>query len=214
SEPGRRPHRRAAPGLAWGVGLLLVALLVGGYVGGRLIAGDEVAEVLPEVIVGSPGGVAVDNPTPTPEPTAEPSDESMTPSATTEPSALASTPQPTAAPTAQPAATPAPVAVVGPDDAVAAFYRHVVAERFDEAYALWSERMKATYPRAENLDGRFDSTESITFDTLYVASQSADGATVQANFTERYEGGSSRQFIGYWRLVREGGRWVLDEPNY
>ena len=76
------------------------------------------------------------------------------------------------------------------------------------------DRMKATYPRADNLDGRFDATESITFDALFVASQSAGEATVQANFTERYDGGSSRQFVGFWRLVREDGRWLLDEPNY
>ena len=194
---------------AWGMGILLLALLVGGYLGGRLIAGGEVGDVLPDVIVGSPGGVAFDNPTATPESTAEPSRPS-TPSQRPDPSAA----QPTIAPTPRPAATPAPVAVAGPDDAVAAFYAHVAAGRFDEAYALWSDRMKATYPRADNLDGRFDSTESITFDELSVASQSAGEATVQANFIERYEGGSSRQFIGYWRLIRVDGRWLLHEPNY
>ena len=46
---------------------LMLALLIGGYVGGRLIVGDEVAEVLPEVIVGSPGGGVFDSPSPEPE---------------------------------------------------------------------------------------------------------------------------------------------------
>ena len=207
-------RRRRGGARVWALGALLLALLVGGYVGGRLLAGDEVGEVVPEVIVGSPGGFAIENPTATPEPTAEPSDAAPTPRVTPAPSVAAPAPQPTPAPTAPPVTTPAPVAVAGPDDTVAAFYGHVVAERFDDAYALWSDRMKAAYPRAENLDGRFDSTESITFDALYVASQSASDATVQANFTERYEGGSSRQFIGYWRLVRVDGRWLLDEPTY
>ena len=215
--PARAGERRRPASRAWAIGALLLALLAGGYLGGRLIAGDDVGEVIPEVIVGSPGGVAFQNPTPTPEPVVEPSASPTSP-ATPEPTAAAPTPPPTPgptmAPTAPPAATPAPVAVAGPDDAVAAFYGHVVDERFDEAYALWSDRMKAAYPRAENLDGRFDSTGSITFDALYVASQSANDATVQANFTERYEGGSSRQFIGYWRLVRVDGRWLLDEPTY
>ena len=210
TDAGARNRRVSVLGApAWGMGILLLALLVGGYIGGRLIAGGEDGDVLPDVIVGSPGGVAFENPTATPESTAEPSRPS-TPSERPEPSAA----QPTIAPTPPPAATPAPVAVAGPDDAVAAFYAHVAAGRFDEAYALWSDRMKATYPRADNLDGRFDSTESITFDELSVASQSAGDATVQANFIERYEGGSSRQFIGYWRLIRVDGRWLLEEPNY
>ena len=206
------PRRRSVAG--WALGVLLIALLAAGYVGGRLLAGDEVAEVLPEVITGSPGGFAINNPTATPEPTAEPSEGPSAQPAAPRASAAAPTPGPTAEPIAPAPSTPAPIAVVQPDDAVAAFYGHVVSERFDAAYALWSDRMKATYPRQENLDGRFDATESITFDALYVASQSADAATVQANFTERYEGGASRQFIGYWRLVRVDGRWLLDEPTY
>lgn len=205
-----RPSGRGAR--TWATGALLLALLlVGGYVGGRLIAGDQVAEVLPDVIAGSPGGVAYQNPSPTPRPTVPPSSEPSATPAT--PTPVPST-APADAPAAPPETAPAAIAVVAPDDAVAAFYGHVVAERFDEAYALWSDRMKATYPRATNLEGRFDSTESITFDALFVASQSASEATVQANFTERYEGGSSRRFIGYWRLVRVDGRWLLDEPNY
>jgi hypothetical protein len=103
----------------------------------------------------------------------------------------------------------------GPDDAVAAFYQRVADGDFDAAYALWSDRMKATYqPREANLDDRFAETASITFTELRVASQSGDAATVQANFVERYDGGGSREFIGYWRLVRSGGGWLLDEPNY
>ena len=137
---------------------------------------------------------------------------------------LGSPPQdPVAGTTATPAApapTPVPAAPApepGAAEAAAvvrSYYGAINAGQYPRAYALWSDRMKAVYPRAENLDGRFDSTESITFDALYVASQSASDATVQANFTERYEGGSSRQFIGYWRLVRVDGRWLLDEPTY
>ena len=106
------------------------------------------------------------------------------------------------------------VAVANPADAVAAFYRNVAAGNFDAAYGLWSDRMRDTYPRTENLDERFDETASITFQQLYVAEQTADRATVQANFTETYDSGSSRQFVGYWRLVLVDGRWLLDEPHY
>lgn len=106
------------------------------------------------------------------------------------------------------------VALARPDDSVAAFYRHVAEGDFDAAYALWSDRMRATYPRQENLDGRFAETASIVFQQLYVAEQTDWTATVQANFTEHYDGGGSRDFVGYWRLILVDGRWLLDEPHY
>lgn len=74
--------------------------------------------------------------------------------------------------------------------------------------------MKGEFSRQANLDNRFANTASITFDTLRVADQSATTATVQANFTETYDSGSSRRFVGYWRLVRVDGRWLLDDPTY
>lgn len=101
-----------------------------------------------------------------------------------------------------------------PTDAVAAFYQEVAAGQFDAAYALWSERMRVAYPRAANLDERFADTAAITFDALYVAEETTRSAVVQANFTETYDSGSSRQFIGYWRLALTDGGWLLDEPHY
>ena len=101
-----------------------------------------------------------------------------------------------------------------PSDTVAAFYRDVAAGEFDAAYALWSQRMRDAYPREPNLDERFAGTATITFDSLYVAEETPRSAVVQANFTETYDSGSSRQFIGYWTLVRAGGGWLLDEPHY
>ncbi len=106
------------------------------------------------------------------------------------------------------------VALAGPADAVAAFYGHAAEGTFDAAYSLWSERMRATYPRGGNLDQRFDSTTDITFQQLHVADVSGGFATVQANFTETYDTGASRQFVGYWRLVQVENRWLLDEPHY
>ena len=105
-------------------------------------------------------------------------------------------------------------AATQPDAVVGSFYRHAVDGDFDAAYALWSGRMKATYPRQGNLDDRFASTASISFHELRVVEQTPSLATVQANFTEWYDSGSSRQFIGYWRLVLVEGRWLLDEPTY
>ena len=192
---------------------------------------DSTAIVPPSIVVGTPGGVAVDIATSTPQPTPKPTPPPTatpplgTPSPTPEPTA-ATTPAPaTATPaatatvtpaTAPPSVTPTPVvvAVSDPTDAVAAFYGYASSGQFDAAYSLWSERMRATYPRQENLDERFDQTASVDFQQLSVVEQTADRATVQANFTETYDSGSSRVFVGYWRLVLVDGVWLLDEPHY
>ena len=171
---------------------------------------------------GTPTPIALPTPSPdaTPAPTAEP-----TPAPVTTPAPIAvATPAPrptvapTAAPTPVPAVTPAPTAIVvaiaDPEDSVASFYRNVAAGNFDAAYSLWSARMKAAYPRQENLDGRFAETERISFDALHTVERTATSAVVQANFTEFYDGGGSREFIGYWRLVLVDGAWLLDEPHY
>ncbi|HET8776485.1 MAG TPA: hypothetical protein VFN76_02385 [Candidatus Limnocylindria bacterium] len=190
-------------------------------------ANDELAAATasPSIVVGVPGGEVLPAETATPSPTLR-----ATPSATSAVSPVP-TPVPTAAPTPPPTplvtpipaptnapATPEPTAVVvalaQPDDAVASFYANVAAGSFDAAYALWSDRMKATYSRQENLDDRFAETASITFEQLNVVSQTRSSAVVQANFVETYDSGSSREFIGYWELINVDGRWLLDAPHY
>ncbi len=193
-------------------------------------AGGEVVSTAPSPSVG-PSRTASPTERPTSEPTVAATPAPVAPSepavAAPEPTEaeVAAEPPPASeppapagpAPTPPPPATPPPggVAVAGnPSDTVAAFYRRVSDGSFDAAYALWSDRMKATYPREGNLDGRFADTASITFTELRVASQSETTATVQANFVERYDGGGSREFIGYWQLVRVNGAWLLDAPTY
>ena len=167
------------------------------------------------IVAGEPGGAVIA--TATPRPTAAATE--ATPEASPSPGVPSPTPAATPPPAqATPVPTPAPtavmVAVAQAEDAVAAFYRNVASGNFDAAYALWSDRMRATYPRADNLDGRFAETASITFSRLNVAEQGARSATVQANFTETYDSGATRDFIGYWELVQVNGRWLLDAPHY
>jgi hypothetical protein len=216
---------------AWSLALwaivIVAALLV---IGLNVWRSDDgpVAQAPPTIAIGTPGGVVVEDPTPspvpepTPEPTRQPAPQ-QTPTPTPEATPVPATPPPpTAVPTplaatpmpATPGPTPVVVAAGDPAEAVAAFYGHVAAGRYDAAYSLWSERMRTTYPRSANLDDRFDETASIAFEQLYVAEQTPGDATVQANFVETYESGSSRQFVGYWRLVLVDGRWLLDEPHY
>ena len=186
----------------------------------------------PGIIVGIPGGAVIQAaPSATSGPSSTPTSRGAAPATPTPtPGATATpAPAPTAAPPSAPPSvgpppatvpsTPVPtaavVAVVGaPEAAVATFYRHVVAGEFDAAYAVWSERMKSTYPRDGNLDERFDQTADITFSELFTAERTDTTAVVQANFTETYDSGGSRNFIGYWRLVLVDGRWLLDEPHY
>lgn len=222
---------RSDAAIATGLAVIVVlgALLTAGLLPGVAPAADRSAQPTPTaaVVVGEPGGEVVNlaTPTPTPEPSREPDPTAAgeSPDVTAE-----ETPAPVAAatPVPEPVSTPAPtlastpppavaVASVGPADTVAAFYRRVTAGQFDAAYALWSDRMKSTYPRTANLDERFDDTAAITFNQLAVVEQTATSATVQANFTETYDGGSSREFVGFWRLVPDGGGgWLLDEPHY
>ncbi len=213
----RRSRRRAA--------LLLVALLGRGVVAILVVAwagptelGSPDDEAPPTVVVGTPAGFVISTPTPaaTPRPTA--AAPSTAPTATVPATPAAVTPAPTPAPVAVPAPTPPPTPVVAaggdPADAVAAFYGAVAAGDFDAAYARWSDRMKADYPRQENLDQRFADTASIEFTDLFVADRTATTATVQANFIETYDSGASRQFIGYWQLILVDGRWLLDHPTY
>ena len=216
-------------------GLLIVALLLGGqWLGGS--AGADIPS--PSIVLGEVGGaVFTPGPTPlrptsTPQPTTVPT-AAPTPAPTAVPTPAptavpAATPPPTAGPTPapptpapptpEPPATPTPTTVVAalsqPEDAVAAFYEHVVDEEFDAAYALWSDRMKSEFPRAENLDGRFDETASITFTQLRTVGRDGNRALVQANFVEEYESGATREFIGYWEVVQVDGRWLLDQPHY
>ena len=219
------PRRRNRAAI-WAVaGFAALVLAVG--VLAALVAPADVGQVAatpsPTIFVGEPGGAVIpeaESPTPSPTSTASPSSTpESTPAPTPEPVVtVPPPPTPTPAPPAPPSLTPAPtaviVAVAQPEDSVAAFYGNVADGNFDAAYALWSDRMKATYPRQANLDDRFDETASITFHQLRLVDRTDGTATVQANFTETYDSGGSREFIGYWELVQVNGRWLLDAPHY
>jgi hypothetical protein len=205
-----------------------------GFIAQRELGGDpqpaavettpSPAATRPTVIVGTPGPVVLIPETPSPQPSVSP-----TPPPTPPPTPAAPTSVPTSAPTPPPpepppAATPEPqppseppvvvAAIAGADQAVVAFYGHAERQEFDAAYALWSDRMRAQFPRRENLDERFDNTADIAILSLFVAEQSGAWAAVQIDFVETYDGGSSRRFIGWWEVILIDGRWVLDQPHF
>jgi hypothetical protein len=160
---------------------------------------------------------AAGSPDATPRPATTPAASRVaTPEPTPEPT-VAPTPAPTPAPVAAVPAEGQPVAAAAPTEAaqsVAQWYDLVAAGRFDEAYGLWSDRMRAGFDRQGNLDGRWDDTAGITIHSIYVASQSDGRAAVQIDFTETKDSGSARRFIGWWELVLVDGRWLLDWPNF
>jgi hypothetical protein len=216
----RAPRRRAKAVAAIAA---VVALLVAiGVVGGRLrsdageVGGVVVGTPRGEVLYATPDPTTSATPRPTPEPTEAPSPQPTV--ASTAAPTPAATPVWVAAATPPPT-TPAPAPIIvaratTPDETVATWYSYVANGDFDAAYSLWSDRMKATYSRRENLDERFGQTAAITFTHLEVVQQGQRTATVQANFVETYESGSTREFIGYWELIAVGGRWLLDAPHY
>ena len=147
------------------------------------------------------------SPSPSPEPTPPPA---PTAEATPVPDVQPPPPQPTPEPQAQPA--PA----LGPAETVAHWYDLVQRHEFDAAYALWSDRMKANYPRQENLDQRWDDTRQVVIHNLEViyVDESAGVASVYIDFTETKYSGREYRFIGSWDLVLGPNGWLLDQPHF
>jgi hypothetical protein len=210
----RAPDRRRAVLLLAATAAFVLAII--GFAGAQMLDQDPFAGV----VVGEPRGEVFGS---TPDPTAAP-----TRPPTADPSAVP-TPAPTAAPTLAPSPAPVPAAAppvtppptpvmvamaVTPDRTVATWYSLVEDGEFDAAYALWSDRMKAGFPREGNLDNRWRDTADITFSQLYVVEQTQTTAAVQVDFVETKEDGSSRRFIGWWELIRSGDGWLLDQPHF
>ncbi|HEX2222302.1 MAG TPA: hypothetical protein VHK06_07235, partial [Candidatus Limnocylindria bacterium] len=65
-----------------------------------------------------------------------------------------------------------------------------------------------------NLDLRWRDTADVNILQIYVARQTATTASVQIDFIETKENGSSRRFIGWWELIRSGDGWLLDQPHF
>jgi hypothetical protein len=103
---------------------------------------------------------------------------------------------------------------ITPDQTVATWYSLVEDGQFDAAYGLWSDRMRAGFPREGNLDNRWRDTADVSFTQLYVVEQTQTTAKVQVEFVETKDNGSSRRFIGWWELVRSGDGWLLDQPHF
>jgi serine/threonine protein kinase len=153
-------------------------------------------------------------PTATPTPSVEP-----TPTTTLVPP-VETTPEPTPAPpppvVAAPPQPPPPLVPVQPNSAAAtvrSFYELIQQKRYDEAAALWSPRMKASYPPSTNIYGRFDRTRQIVIRSIAPIATNTGGATVAIDILEVLDSGVTRRWIGTWQLIWDGSRWLMDAPS-
>ena len=104
-----------------------------------------------------------------------------------------------------------------PTAVVAGFYNLVEAQRFEEAAALWSARMRQAYPPEGYIDGRFARTRRIELvrDVLVAIDREAGPASVAVDLIEyRTVEPSPRRFVGSWELVLTSRGWRMDEPHF
>jgi hypothetical protein len=99
-----------------------------------------------------------------------------------------------------------------PSAAVTIFYELVARHEFDAATQLWSPRMQASYPPADNIHQRFRQTSAITLQRADMDSVTDAGATVVVDLIESTASGP-RRYVGRWHLVRDTSGWLLDQPE-
>ncbi|MGI9149171.1 MAG: LysM peptidoglycan-binding domain-containing protein [Chloroflexota bacterium] len=127
---------------------------------------------------------------------------------------------PVQVPAARPGSIEPPLTTVtatnSPAAAVRNFYTYLDQGQFDQAAALWSQRMQGAYPPAENINGRFARTQALTLNRADVVQLDADSgrATVAVRLSEVVgPPTATREYVGNWYLVRGATGWLLDEPS-
>jgi hypothetical protein len=100
----------------------------------------------------------------------------------------------------------------GPTSAVATFYALVERHEFDSAAQLWTPRMRAEFPPAENIHSRFAQTQQVVVNRVEVVAARGDEAVVGVDLNERNSAGE-RHYVGTWSVVHTGDTWLLDQPN-
>ncbi|HET7035424.1 MAG TPA: protein kinase [Thermomicrobiaceae bacterium] len=187
----------------------------------------------------APTPAAAQTPTPRPTSTALPSPEAAevqptptpkpkppTPTPTPTPPRPTPTPTPRRAPTPTPTPIPTPTpeakapisgwferVVDGPTTVVARFYLLLNQHKYDQAAALWDDRMRAAYPPDVNVDGRFADTSWIWVQRDSQQSNNGRRAVVAVELLERKQSGENIRWVGTWTLVKTEGGWLLDEPD-
>lgn len=226
--PGRRPRvrqpERRTRWWLWAVPVLLLALVGGALAmrslspgpttaahtnnpsgGGKTSAGSTRRAAAPAATATHPAATATAVPQPTaPAPTRTPA---ATP--TSPPTPTVVTPRARPNPTSSGNSALVASGASSPDGAVMSFYRLVTQHRYAAAAALWSNGMKANYPPATNISGRFDHTQRMNLRITNVTQQ-GDTATVGVALSEQKTDGTVNGLTGSWNLVRGPSGWLLD----
>jgi hypothetical protein len=129
--------------------------------------------------------------------------------------------QPTATPETTPQTSPsadgtASNSTADPAAVVSRFYQLIGHHQFDQAARLWSSNMRAQYPPAQNIAGRFSDTTDMTVQRAKAVSldEGAGKATVEVDVIEIMGSpDTTRNWVGTWVLVRGPEGWLLDQPN-
>jgi hypothetical protein len=96
------------------------------------------------------------------------------------------------------------------------FYRLVQQGPAPQAADLWTPRLRALFPPAENITSRFSHTRAVVIEQadLVALDPSAGRATVAVVLREQLDSPPlERHYRGTWDLVRAPTGWLLDQPN-
>ena len=215
-----RDNEHPRPAWLWATVIVAgLALLAGlGFLGAQLLGGSNVtaptattesegvAEATAQVTESAvPARSASPSPVETPAPTSQ---NTLPP--------IVTTPPPPVEPTPVPEPEPPPAPAMDPAETVVHWYGLVADQQFDAAYALWSDQMKANYPRQTQLDGRWDDTDEVVVHSWYVnyVDEEAGLANVYIEFTEIKNSGAQSYLAGSWDLVMGPEGWLLNQPRF
>lgn len=110
----------------------------------------------------------------------------------------------------------APAGAGTPQDAVIKFYTDIGYHRFAAARQLWSPALQQKDPPSIFIDQHFANTQSIWVNPVSLLHMDpvSGSALVGVRITETdAPDGTSRQYSGSWELVRQNGRWFLNQPD-
>jgi hypothetical protein len=88
----------------------------------------------------------------------------------------------------------------------------VVTHDFNGAVGLWSASMQSAYPPADNINGRFSDTSSMSIRRNDLVSSGGGRAVVAVDLVE-VRGGRTYHWVGNWYLVQSDSGWLLDRPG-
>jgi hypothetical protein len=72
--------------------------------------------------------------------------------------------------------------------------------------------MQSAYPPAENINGRFSDTSSVTVRRDELISSDNGRAVVAVDVVE-VRGGRTYHWVGNWYLIQSDSGWLLDRPG-